>query len=203
VGKKDPRVDAYIEKAAPFARPILKHLRKVVHAAVPEVHETIKWSFPHFDYDGIFCSMAAFKAHCAFGFWQHDLLEKRVALGGRAADDAMGSFGRITSVKDLPGEPALRRILQEAKDLKDRGERASMRPKRARAPIEPPDDFVAALRKNRRALATFEALPPSHRREYLEWITEAKAEETRQRRLATAIAWMAEGKSRNWKYARR
>jgi len=201
MGKKDPRVDAYIDKAAPFARPILKHLRQAVHAAVPEVEETIKWGFPHFDYDGIFCSMAAFKAHCAFGFWQHDLLTRRIPLGD-GAQEAMGSFGRLASKDDLPGAPALRRILLAAKTLRESGERTA-RPKRARAPIETPAYVLAALRRNRKALAAFEAFPPSHRREYLEWITEAKGEETRQRRLATAIARMAEGKSRNWKYARR
>jgi uncharacterized protein YdeI (YjbR/CyaY-like superfamily) len=202
MGKKDPRVDAYIDKAAPFARPILKHLRRAVHAAVPEVSETIKWGFPHFDYEGIFCSMAAFKAHCAFGFWQHALLQKRLGLGGATAKQAMGSFGRLASKDDLPDDAALRRILHAAKALKASGEKAP-RVKRARPAIEPPGDFLAALRKNPKALAAFEAFPPSHRREYLEWITEARGEETRRRRLETAIAWMAEGKARNWKYARR
>ncbi|HEV8119885.1 MAG TPA: YdeI/OmpD-associated family protein [Candidatus Polarisedimenticolia bacterium] len=201
MGKKDPRVDAYIDKAAPFARPILKHLRKAVHAAVPEVTETIKWGFPHFDYDGIFCSMAAFKEHCAFGFWQHALLQKKIGLGGEAAKQAMGSFGRIASKDDLPEDARLRRILTEAKALRDSGEKTP-RTKRARPAIEPPDFFLAALRKNAKARAAFESFPPSHRREYLEWIIEAKGEETRQRRLETALAWMAEGKSRNWKYAR-
>lgn len=193
MGKKDPRVDAYIDEAAPFARPILKHLRRAVHAAVPEVTETIKWGFPHFDYEGIFCSMAAFKAHCAFGFWQQRQLEKK--------KDGMGSFGRLASKADLPQDAALRRLLLEAKALRDSGERTP-RVKRVRPVIEPPDYFLTALRKNRKALAAFEAFPPSHRREYLEWITEARGEETRRRRLETAIAWMAEGKSRNWKYTR-
>jgi uncharacterized protein YdeI (YjbR/CyaY-like superfamily) len=201
MGKKDPRVDAYIDKAAPFARPILTHLRRTIHAAIPEVTETIKWGFPHFDYKGIFCSMAAFKAHCAFGFWQHDLLQKKIGLGGGAAKQAMGSFGRIASKDDLPEGARLRRILAEAKALRDSGEKAP-RTKRTRPAIEPPDDVLAALRKNAKARAAFESFPPSHRREYLEWITGAKGEETRKRRLETALAWMAEGKSRNWKYAR-
>jgi uncharacterized protein YdeI (YjbR/CyaY-like superfamily) len=196
VGKKDPRVDAYIDKAAPFARPILKHLRRAVHAAVPEAAETIKWGFPHFDYEGIFCSMAAFKAHCAFGFWQQRQLENR------GEKEGMGSFGRLASKQDLPDDASLRRLLLEAKALRDSGQR-TVRPKRSRPAIEPPEYFLTALRKNRKALAAFEGFPPSHRREYLEWITEAKGEETRRRRLETAIAWMAEGKARNWKYSRR
>jgi hypothetical protein len=195
----DPRVDAYIRKSAPFAKPILTHLRAVVHRACPDVVETMKWSFPHFDYKGIFCGMAAFKAHCTFGFWKHALLAEQLP----AVDSkGMGQFGRIASLDDLPAEAVLARVIKAAAKLNDAGVKVVRRKAAPKPPMTPPAYFVAALKKNRKAAAAFEAFPPGHRREYLEWITEAKTEETRDRRLGQAIAWMAEGKSRNWKYER-
>lgn len=198
MGKKDPRVDEYIEKSADFAKPILKHLRKVVHAACPGVEETMKWSFPHFDYRGMMCSMASFKEHCAFGFWKGELV-----FEGKAQRDAMGHFGRITSLGDLPPEKTLAGYVKKAMKLNDEGVKAPhMVDRRARAALEAPDDLLGALKKNKRALATFEGFSPSHKREYVEWITDARSDETRERRLATAVEWMAEGKPRNWKYVR-
>jgi uncharacterized protein YdeI (YjbR/CyaY-like superfamily) len=198
MGKKDPRVDAYIEKSADFAKPILKHLRKVVHAACPEVEETMKWSFPHFDYKGeMMCSMASFKAHCAFGFWKGSLV-----LGDKVTDGAMGHLGRITSIEDLPPEKTLTAYVKKAAKLNDEGVKVARAPRRARPEIEMPEDLVKALKKNKKALTTFEAFPPSHRREYVEWIAEAKGEDTRKRRVETALEWITEGKPRNWKYAR-
>lgn len=195
---KDPRVDAYIAKSAGFAKPILKHLRKIVHAGCPQVEETIKWKFPHFDYKGVMCSMAAFKEHCAFGFWKETL----ILDGGKPVEKtAMGSFGCIRSIDDLPNEKTLLGYIKKAAALNDAGIKTPGRtqPKK-RDPIAVPDYFRAALKKNSKAQTTFDKFPPSARREYLEWITEAKREETRDKRVATAIEWMAEGKPRNWKY---
>jgi uncharacterized protein YdeI (YjbR/CyaY-like superfamily) len=195
---KDPRIDAYIAKSADFAKPILKHLRKVVHAGCPEVVETLKWSMPHFDHKGVMCGMAAFKEHCAFGFWKAELVLGR----GESADKSgMGSFGSIKSLADLPNEKTLVGYVKKAAALNEAGIKAPGRtqPKK-RAPIPVPDYFAAALQKNAKARKSFESFPPSHRREYLEWITEAKREETRNERMATSIKWLAEGKSRHWKY---
>jgi uncharacterized protein YdeI (YjbR/CyaY-like superfamily) len=197
MGKKDPRIDVYIAKSAEFARPILKHLRKVVHAACPEVEETIKWSFPHFDYKGeMMCSMASFKGHCAFGFWKSSLV-----LGDKVTNGAMGQLGRITSIDDLPAEKTLTSYVKKAARLNDAGIKAGRAPRRARPELEVPEELTEALKKSK-ALTSFEALPPSHRREYVEWIVDAKREDTRKRRLATAVEWIAEGKSMNWKYGR-
>jgi uncharacterized protein YdeI (YjbR/CyaY-like superfamily) len=198
MGTKDRRIDAYIEKSAPFAKPILTHLRNVVHAACPDVEETMKWSFPHFDYKGeMMCSMAAFKAHCAFGFWKATLV-----LGEKAQDGAMGHLGRITSIADLPSERTLASYVRKAARLNDQGVKVGRAPRRPEPAPEVPDDLLKALKKNKKALTTFESFPPSHRREYVQWIVEAKRDDTRQRRLETAVAWIAEGKPRNWKYMR-
>ena len=198
MGSKDPRVDAYIAKSADFAKPILKHLRKVVHLGCPGVEETIKWQFPHFDYKGVMCGMAAFKQHCAFGFWKESLIFDR----DKAAEKtAMGSFGCITSLANLPSETTLIQYVKKAAALNEAGIKAPGRtqPKK-REPLSVPDYFSAALKKNAKARKTFENLAPSKRREYLEWVTEAKRDETRSERLATSIEWLAEGKSRHWKY---
>jgi uncharacterized protein YdeI (YjbR/CyaY-like superfamily) len=206
MGKRDPRVDAYIDKAAEFARPILRHLRELVHTGCPDVEETIKWGFPHFEHKGMLCSMAAFKQHCAFGFWKGALLaEKHPELAG-AEDPAMGQLGRITALSDLPDDEALLLYVREAAALNDQGvkspNRSKPKPKEERT-LEVPDDLSAALRKNPPALATFEGFSYSNKKEYVEWLTEAKSEETRKRRLDQAVEWMAEGKVRNWKYVRK
>jgi hypothetical protein len=201
MGKKDARVDAYIEVSAPFARPILKHLRKVVHAGCPEVVETLKWSFPHFMYKGILASMAAFKEHCSFGFWKGELLAAQHAGIAAKQEEAMGHFGRLAKLSDLPGEAVLIRLVKAAAELNDQGVTAPSRSRKNRKPpLKVPAFFLDALRRNRKALATFEAFSTSHKREYVEWVTEAKTDETRTRRLDTSIAWLAEGKPRNWKY---
>ena len=195
----DSRVDAYIAKSADFAQPILTHLRKVVHAACPAATETIKWGFPNFEYHGrLLCSMAAFKAHCAFGFW-HRGMEAILAADGAKAETAMGSLGRSASVADLPGEKTMARYIREAAKLNESGKAARPAAK-PRPALAVPADLAAALKKNKAAAATFEKFSASHRRDYIEWITEAKREETRGKRLATTLEWLAEGKSRNWKY---
>jgi uncharacterized protein YdeI (YjbR/CyaY-like superfamily) len=198
---RDPRVDAYIAKSAEFARPILKHIRKLVHVGCPDVMETMKWSFPHFDYKGMLCSMAAFKQHCTFGFWKGALIfDQGKGLAGKT-EEAMGQFGRITALSDLPSDEALLGYVQKAVQLNDDGVKLPARSKPStKKPLVVPVDLAAALKKNPEAQATFGDFSPSHRKEYVEWITEAKHEETRARRLATAIEWMAKGKPRNWKY---
>lgn len=197
----DRRIDAYIAKARPFARPILESIRAQVHAACPDVVETIKWGFPHFLYEGgILCSTAAFSEHCAFGFWKGKLVPG--AKGAKSAE-AMGQLGRLASPKDLPTKAEFARMLKAAMKLNEpatRKARPATRPG-TRAPIPEPADFKAALAKKARARATWAAFAPSHRREYLEWITEAKRPETRAARLAQTLEWLAEGKPRNWKYA--
>jgi hypothetical protein len=197
MGSTDTRVDAYIGKAEPFAQPILAHLRKVIHAACPEVRETMKWSFPHFDYKGMLCSMASFKAHCTFGFWKASLLDG--AAMPQRDRDAMGQFGRIASIKDLPDARTLARLIKAAAALNDAGVKVK-RSVRRKPPMKVPAYFMNALRKHKPALTTFAQLSPSHKREYVEWVTEARTEATREKRLATAIEWMAQGKPRNWKY---
>jgi len=195
---KDPRIDAYIARSADFAKPILKYLRKVVHAGCPDVVETMKWSMPHFDHKGVMCGMAAFKQHCAFGFWKAELI---LEPGQAAEKSGMGSFGSIRSLSDLPSEKTLVGYVKKAAALNEAGVKAPGRtqPKK-RKPLPMPPDFTAALKKNAKARKTFENFSPSHRREYIQWITEAKREETRKERMATSIKCLAEGKARNWKY---
>ena len=199
MGSRDPRVDAYIRNAAPFAQPILTTIRDTVHASCPDVEEAMKWRFPHFLYKGMLCSMASFKQHAAFGFWKGSLV-----TGGPRSADAMGHFGRLTKASDLPSKKVLAGYIRKAALLNEQGVKEP-RVKRKAPPktLTIPADLSAAFKKSQKAQAGFDALSPSHKREYLEWITEAKGAETRARRLAQAIEWMAEGKSRNWKYERR
>ena len=201
MAKKDSRVDACIAKSAPFAQPILKHIRKLVHAGCPEVEETIKWQFPSFMYKGMLCGMAAFKNHCTFGFWKHELIFGKEKLAANGEERGMGQFGRITSLSDLPKDAVLLGYIKEAVRLNDEGIKAPSRAKpKKKAPLVVPDYFMKELKKNKKALAVFEGFSYSHKKEYTEWIAEAKAEDTRKRRLETAIQWMTEGKARNWKY---
>lgn len=193
---RDKRIDAYIASSADFAQPILKHVRKLVHTACPEIEETMKWSFPHFDYKGMLCSMAAFKQHAVFGFWKEKLL-----LGtDPGSKGAMGSFGRITSITDLPGDKVLIGLIKKAMKLNDEGVTVPRTRPARKTPLKTPPYFLTALKKNRKAMKTFEEFSYSNKKEYVEWVTDAKTEETKKKRLATAIAWMAKGKIRNWKY---
>ena len=193
MGTRDPRVDAYIEKSAPFAQPILAHLRAAVHGACPDVVETLKWKSPSFEHHGILCGMAAFKEHCAFGFWKHDLV-----VGEHAkAREAMGSFGRLTSVRELPKKAELKRLIQRAMQLNEDGVKVQRRKAGPRKPLPLPPELKAALEQDKRARAAFDAFSPSHRNEYAEWIGEAKRADTRERRLAQALVWIRGGKHRN------
>ncbi|HEY0114691.1 MAG TPA: YdeI/OmpD-associated family protein [Allosphingosinicella sp.] len=192
---RDPRIDAYIERQADFARPILEHIRTLMHAACPEVEEAIKWGMPAFLYNGKqLAGMAAFKAHATLGFWQRS----EVRAEG-AKDGAMGDFGRLATIADLPDEARLTQMVHEAMALVDAGAK-TVRTKTAKPELAMPDDLAAALSASPAAQATYDGFPPSCRREYLEWVIEAKRPETRARRVVQAVAQMAEGKKRNWKY---
>lgn len=192
---RDARVDAYIERAAPFARPILAHLRGAVHAALPEARETIKWGMPFFELNKPLCMMAAFKAHCAFGFW------KGVEVTGVASDAAMGQLGRITALADLPPKKTLVAWVRKAAALQREAALAKVpAARKPPRPVEVPPALTKALRSNAPARRAFEAFSPTNRRDYAEWIAEAKTKVTRERRLAQALEWLSEGKPRNWKY---
>jgi len=192
---KDPRIDAYIAKAGEFARPILEELRSRVHATNPAVVETIKWGMPHFTYkDKLYAGMSAIKAHCAFGFW-HPLMRPN-----DRSFEGMGQLGKIASLADLPTRAEFARMARQAKKLTDDGVKAPAKPKAAETRLVVPSALRAALVKSPRARAIFEAFPPSKRREYADWVAEAKTDETRSRRVATSIEWLAQGKSRHWKY---
>jgi uncharacterized protein YdeI (YjbR/CyaY-like superfamily) len=199
MGQRDPRIDAYIAGSAEFARPILSHLREVVHGACPQCEETLKWQAPSFTYRGkILCGMAAFKQHATFGLWQGAMV---LGSNSRKLEDAMGQFGRLTKVADLPGKRELSGYIKRAMALIEEGvKRPPTKDSRPKPPAEVPEDLGMALKKHAKARAVFDAFPPSARREYIEWITEAKREETRTRRLAQAIEWLTQGKRRNWKY---
>ncbi len=200
MGIHDPRVDSYIAHSAPFARPLLEHLRALVHASCPEVEEDIKWSMPFFIYRGSpMCQIAAFKQHCAFGFWRH-----KDVLGDKEESDAqgMGQFGKISTLKDLPPKKAFSASIKKAMAAIETGGKPK-RPKSAPKPAPSvPDDLAALLAQKKHAAArkAYDSFPPSAQREYVEWITEAKTEATRQKRIATTLEWLAEGKRRNWKY---
>jgi uncharacterized protein YdeI (YjbR/CyaY-like superfamily) len=193
---RDPRVDAYIARAQPFARPILEHVRERVHAVLPQVEETLKWSMPAYTLGGkIVLITAAFKAHTALNFWRGQ------ELRGSAADaDAMGQFGKVTSVEDLPPDNQLDALIRTAADLAA----SAPAPRKAKhAPKPPPElhpEFAAALKAAPEAKAALDAFPPSARRDYLDWIAEAKQDATRAKRIATSIEWLSEGKRRHWKY---
>jgi uncharacterized protein YdeI (YjbR/CyaY-like superfamily) len=189
---REPRIDAYITKAQPFARPILKHVRERVHALVPDVEEAMKWSHPTYCRGGkIILGTAAFKEHAAVNFWRGQ------ELGFDARSGAMGQLGKLTKVEDLP--PNFEELVAKAAALSD----APPPRKRKHEPKPPPEmhpEFAAALAKAPKAKATFDAFAPSCRREYVEWVAEAKRDETRTKRIASAIEWLSEGKKRNWKY---
>ena len=201
MGTKDPRIDAYIANSADFAKPVLDHIRKLVHATCPDVEETLKWRSPHFMYKGMLCGMASFKNHCAFGFWKGAMI---LGKDGQKTEEAMGQFGKITDVSDLPKDEILVHYIREAIKLNDAGVKLPAKSKsKERRELNIPDYFTAALRKNKKAWTTFESFSPSHKKEYVEWMTEVKSEETRKKRLETAIDWISQGKVRNWKYIKK
>ncbi len=202
--KQDPRVDAYIAKAAPFAQPILIHLRELIHTTCPDVEETWKWSFPNFDYSGsTLVSMAAFKQHCSFGFWKAALMPDPDNILSITEREAMGHLGKITSLKDLPKDSILKKYIKAAMKLNEEGVKRPAPSKVTEADkkeLKTPADFAVLLKKNKEATAVFNKFSYSNKKEYISWFDEAKTEATRTKRMAQAIEWMAEGKSRHWKY---
>ena len=202
MGKIDIRIDAYISKSQHFAKPVLNHLRELVHAACPEIEETIKWGFPHFDYKGMLCSMAAFKQHCAFSFWKTALMKDAQEMMGKN-EHAMGHLGKISSLKDLPPDKKILGWIKEAMKLNDDKIKLPERKKTVEPKeIEIPASLQSALKKNM-AAKLFNDFSPSHKKEYIEWINEAKTDDTRNKRIAQTIEWVIEGKSRNWKYMKK
>lgn len=195
---KSPEVTAYLAKCAPFARPIFEKLRRLFHKACPAIEEKLKWGCPSFEHKGMVGGFAGFKQHAAFGFWRQDVLPDPLGLF-----KSRGAFGsKLTDVSQLPSDDVILQYIARAVKLNETGAPARFKGK-PKPPLETPSYMLAALRKNRKALEAFNGFPPSHQREYVEWIVEAKQEETRRKRLETAVAWMAEGKSRNWKYERK
>lgn len=193
----DPKIDAYIEKSRDFAKPILRHIRSLVHDACPEITETIKWSMPFFDYKGTVCNLASFNEHCSFGFWKQSLLE---ASAFPAEKTAMGSFGRITSLADLPDDTTMKKLIADAVKLNVAGIKVVRPVSKEKKELVVPDVLIEALARHDAAAETFNNFPYSKKKDYVEWITEAKTDATRDKRLATSIEWLAEGKSRMWKY---
>ncbi len=202
---KDKRVDAYIEKAQPFAQPVLKKIRELVHKACPEVTETIKWGMPSFEYKGPMFGMAAFKKHCVGGFWKHKLLnDPKNLLGERKnqGGEAMGNLGCMTSIKDLPPDKAMIDFFRQAAKLNDEGIKVVKKPA-VKKPLVVPKELTTALAASKKAKSHFENFSPSQKREYAEWIIDAKTEDTKARRLKTAVEWISEGKHRLWKYEKK
>ena len=202
----NPKIDAYVAKAAPFAQPILAHLRALVHKACPDVEEDVKWGRPFFVHGGtILCNISAFKAHCSFGFWGAEI-GKALVQDGVVREGGMGSLGKIASLKDLPPDKKLVGYIRQAAALIESGlgdnriVAARRVVKAPKPPIEVPEEFTAALWRDRKAAAAYAAFSPSCQREYAQWIADAKRPETRARRIAQAVEWIAEGKQRNRKY---
>lgn len=204
MGTRNERIDAYIAKSEGFAKPILHHLRDLVHKACPEVEEKMKWSFPHFDYKGkMMCSMASFKNHCAFGFWKASIMQDKNKVMSKGGEAGMGQFGRIASLSYLPSDKILIEYIKEAARLNDEGITVPSKPKKEKKELKVPAYFLDAVSKKKRAIQTFRNFSYSNQKDYVEWVTEAKSENTRQKRLKTTVKWLAEGKPRNWKYMKK
>ena len=205
MSNRNKAIDAYILKSAAFARPILIYIRELVHVVCPVVEEKIKWSFPHFDFKGeMMCSMAAFKQHAAMSFWKAALMKDAALLETARSEEAMGHLGRITSLKDLPADKKLAGYIREAMKLNELGKKLPSKTKPSeKKELEVPEYFIKVLKKNKKALQTFQVFSFSHKKEYVTWITEAKTEETRNKRMDTAVEWMEVGKGRHWKYQRK
>lgn len=196
----NPKVDDYIKNAQPFAQPILKHIRELMHKGCPELTETIKWGMPHFEYHGVIATMAAFKEHAVFGFWKEDLIPGMKQY--IKEKEAMGSWGRITTLKGIPPDKDIIEFVRVAATLNEQGIKS---PKRVQKPVkfDMPADFMRAIKANKKAFEIYEAFSPSNKRDYADWINDAKTDETRKRRMETAIEWMSEGKPRMWKYMKK
>ncbi|OCA69534.1 hypothetical protein BBI01_15475 [Chryseobacterium artocarpi] len=201
--KYSSQIDTYIEKSQDFAKPILTYIRETVHEFCPDAEETMKWSFPHFIYkDKNLCAMASFKQHCTFGFWLEKEMKTMQDITRDIEKTSMFSLGKITKVEDLPSKPQLKKAIKEAMELTDMGVTLK-KAAPSKTEVEIPDYFQSALSENNKALQIFEKASPSFRKEYITWITEAKTEATRNKRMEQALEWIAEGKGRNWKYEKK
>ncbi|HAO28190.1 MAG TPA: hypothetical protein DCQ68_12040 [Chryseobacterium indologenes] len=201
--KYSSKIDAYIEKSQDFAKPVLQYIRETVHEFCPDVEETMKWSFPHFIYKGKnLCAMASFKQHCTFGFWLEKEMKTMQEITQNIEKNSMFSLGKITRTEDLPSKPQLKKSIKEAMELTDLGI-TMKKAAPSKTEIEIPDYFQTALDAHEKALDVFKNGSPSFRKEYITWITEAKTEATRNKRMEQALEWIAEGKGRNWKYERK
>jgi uncharacterized protein YdeI (YjbR/CyaY-like superfamily) len=200
MGITNDGTDAYIEKAGDFAKPILTHIRKLIHQGCPDVQEVLKWSCPHFDYKGPMCSMAAFKEHCAFGFWKASLIDGLKEGGDHAP--AAGNFGAIRKKSDLPPDKVILGYIKQAMALNEKGIKVEKKPVVKKETIVP-DELTAAIKKNKKAMEIWKEFSPGKIRDYAEWVADAKSEETRKKRIETTIEWVSEGKSRNWKYQKK
>lgn len=201
--KYSPKIDAYIEKSQDFAKPVLRYIRETVHEFCPDAEEAMKWSFPNFVYKGkILCAMASFKQHCTFGFWLEKEMKTMNEITRDIEKNSMFSLGKITKIEDLPSKDLLKKAIAEAMELTDMGVTVK-KTAPSKVETEVPDYFQEALKKNKDALAVFEKGSPSFRKEYINWITEAKTETTRNKRMEQSLEWLAEGKSRNWKYEKK
>jgi len=199
--KYDARIDAYIAKSADFAKPILIHIRQVVHQASPLIGETVKWGMRFFDFKGPVCMMAAFKQHCGFGFWKASRLnDPEGLLQGSDEEAAAGSFGRIASLNDLPSDDALIGFVQQMIAINESGIKEVKKPSTPKAELPMPADFDKLLKENLVTMGNYEKFSPSSKREYLEWFAEAKSDATREKRMQQALEWIGEGKTRHWKY---
>ena len=201
--KTNTRVDEYINKVQPFAKPILNHLRKLIHETCTDVEENIKWGMPSFEYFGMMCGFAAFKQHCTFGFWKASLMKDPVLMINAKSENAMGHLGRITSLKDLPSDKKIISYIKEAMRLNEEGIKVVKAKPVKEKDIVVPEDVLSSIKKNKKAFATFKVFSPSNKKEYLDWITEAKTDATKEKRLTQAIEWMAEGKPRSWRYMKK
>ncbi|EJL75666.1 YdeI/OmpD-associated family protein [Chryseobacterium populi] len=201
--KYSSKVDGYIEKSQDFAKPILHYIRETVHEFCPEAEETMKWSFPHFIYQGKnLCAMASFKQHCTFGFWLEKEMKTMQQITQNIEKNSMFSLGKITKIEDLPSKSQLKKAIKEAIELAELGVTLKKAPV-SKTEVEIPDYFRKALDKNKKAGEVFKKASPSFRKEYVMWVTEAKTENTRNKRLEQSLEWIAEGKSRNWKYEKK
>ena len=202
MGNRNKLIDEYIEKAAPFAKPILSHIRELIHEAWPEIEETIKWKVPVYEYKGIVCATGAFKTHCAFNFFKAKLMKDPYHVFSEQFSDAAGQFGKLLTVSDLPSDSILREYIQEAAKLNTDKIKGPAK-KKEDADHLIPNDLSIALKNNPIAQKQFETMSLGYKKEYIDWLLDAKMDATRQKRLETAIEWIAEGKPRNWKYMKK
>ncbi|MCI0473967.1 MAG: YdeI/OmpD-associated family protein [Ignavibacteria bacterium] len=204
MSKKIKEIDSYIAKAQPFARSVLKHLRGLIHKACPDVEERMKWSFPHFDYKGMMCSMASFKEHCAFNFWKSSLMSDSAGVMKNRGEGGMGNFGKIQSLGDLPNDKIIHSYIKEAMKLNVDDVKITVKPKvTGNKKLDVPEYFLKALKKNKKAMEFFTKSSYSFKKEYVMWVTDAKTDSTRESRVNTSVEWISEGKPRNWKYIKK